>query len=224
MKKTSGFPVFLIAIILFTGMSARSASALSFGIYGQYKTASAELNTDYFDPDPMLLGWEEDADAERSLFGFGLLIDTAVAKDKLFNYRLQLGIASGSISIDGTQYSKSIGLTEYHMYHSFGFGIVRTDGLRLWLGPQLGLGQARGSYSYAGKSGMKYIETFASIGAVLGLNAHVSERVSLGFTGGARNNFTEVNYSTDNDLHFAYSGSNGGLEVFGDVALILRYE
>ncbi|HSV98055.1 MAG TPA: hypothetical protein VLM75_14130 [Spirochaetota bacterium] len=224
MKKTSGFPVFLFTVIFFTGMFARSASALSFGIYGQYKTASAELNSDYLDPDPMLLGWEEDADAERSLFGFGLLIDTAVAKDKLFNYRLQLGIATGSLSIDGTQYSKSIGLTEYHMYHSFGFGLVRTDSMRLWLGPQLGLGNARGSYSYAGKLGMKYIETFASIGAILGLNAHLSERISLGLSTGARNNFVEVNYSTDNDLHFNYKGSNGGLEMFGDVALILRYE
>jgi len=224
MVKSIALTTILLAVLCLAVLGAREVSALSVGIYGQYKTAAAEIHSHYMDPDPMLLGWEEDADAERSFFGFGLLLDTAVAKDTLFNYRLQLGIASGSISIDGAKYIKSIFMTDYHMYHSFGFGIVRTDGLRLWIGPQLGLGQARGSYSYAGKSGMKYIETFASIGAVLGLNAHVSERVSLGFTGGARNNFTEVNYSTDNDLHFVYNGSNGGLEVFGDVALILRYE
>ncbi len=224
MAKICALKTFLFAVLCFIIIGAREASALGFGIYGQYKTASPELNSNYIDPDPMLLGWEEDADATRNLFGLGLLIDTAVAKDKLFNYRLQLGVAFGSLSIDGTQYDKSIGLTEYHMYHSFGFGIVRTDGLRLWFGPQLGLGQARGSYSYAGKSGMEYIETFASIGAVLGLNIHVSERASFGFSGGARNIFAEVKISNDSDLYFIYNGSNGGLEMFADVALILRYE
>lgn len=65
--------------------------------------------------------------------GGGLILDTCVSEDKLFNYRLNLG------------YNRLIQSHEIKMHqltwvNTFGFGILRTELIRLWLGPQLGMG------------------------------------------------------------------------------------
>lgn len=209
---------------MFLFISGGSASAIGIGVYGQYKNASTEMYVDYLDPDNIFTEWEERPDGKRSLGGFGLLLDTSVFSDSIFNYRLQIGMGFGTLSIDGVNYNDDITLTEYHMYHSFGFGIVRNDSVRLWLGPQIGLGLASGTYSYPGSADTEYKEYFASIGAILGINVHLSERFSLGLSAGARNNLVVSGTDAAVDLFIDYNSLDGGLEMFGDVAVLLRFE
>ena len=47
MAKICALKTFLFAVLCFIIIGAREASALGFGIYGQYKTASPELNSNY---------------------------------------------------------------------------------------------------------------------------------------------------------------------------------
>lgn len=212
----------LIAVFLL--MSYTSVWAFGIGVYGQYKSASTKMYVDYLDPDNIFTEWEEEPDGKRSLGGFGLLLDTSVSSDSIFNYRLQIGMGFGTLSIDGMNYNEDITLTEYHMYHSFGFGIVRNDSVRLWLGPQIGLGLASGTYSYPGSTDTEYKEYYASIGAILGLNVHLSESFSLGLSAGVRNNLAISGTDATADLFIDYSSIDGGLEMFGDVAVLLRFE
>jgi hypothetical protein len=175
----------IVAILCFAG---NNASAIGIGAYGQYKSASTIMWVDYTDPININGDWEETPKSKRSLSGFGLLLDTAVSTDSIFNYRLQIGMGSVTLSVNGVNYNEDISLKEYHMYHSFGFGILRNDLVRLWLGPQVGLGTASGKFSYPGQSDTEFEEYFASIGGVFGLNIHVSTNISLGLCAGVRKN------------------------------------
>ncbi len=71
-----------------------------------------------------------------SLLGSGgLIFDTAVADDTLFNYRLNLGFGGWQHSFDDSDV-KYRGF-HYSFLNSFGFGTVRTPHLRFWLGLNL---------------------------------------------------------------------------------------
>jgi hypothetical protein len=101
------------------------------------------------------------------------VFDTAVAQDKFFNYQLNLGydeftnkpgiISSGEVKLGGLMIS-----------NAFGFGIVRTDGFRLWMGPEIRLAWPRGS-----KSGVDYDLFGAGVGPVLGMNINLPGTVSF---------------------------------------------
>jgi hypothetical protein len=99
--------------------------------------------------------------AHLSTFSYGLLLDTALARDSLFNFRYQVGFGTTMQNED--------------MFGSFGFGLVRTPYLRFWLGPQLGMS-------------FKQRDTFPmpTFGAVLGLNVNFLEHYTFSVDGGYR--------------------------------------
>lgn len=68
--------------------------------------------------------------------GFGIVLDTKVARDGLFNYRLNIGMQNATYSYQGLDF-KDFKL--YVLDNSFGFGVVRTRFMRLWIGPQVRL-------------------------------------------------------------------------------------
>lgn len=74
-------------------------------------------------------------------FGGGLLIDTAVAKNKLFNYRMAIGYewyGSNNPSLYNVKPDYNFA-HKFDMSHTFGLGIYRTKTLRFWVGPEVGL-------------------------------------------------------------------------------------
>ena len=73
------------------------------------------------------------------------MFDTAVAQDKFFNYQLNLGYDEFTNKLPGS--SRDLKLGGLMISNSFGFGIVRTDGFRLWMGPEIRLAWPRGSQS-----------------------------------------------------------------------------
>ena len=84
--------------------------------------------------------FKEVASSGQYLFGGGLVVDTCLAQDKLFNYRLHLGYDYIAMDLK----SRSAGIYEakfnrINIFNNFGFGIVRNKLLRFWIGPQLGL-------------------------------------------------------------------------------------
>ncbi len=187
------------------------AFAAGLGVYGSFDLGQAHftdkgpniLTGDYFYKTYLVR-------QERS--DFGLVVDSTVAKDSLFNYRLNLGAGFGQVGVRKTRrdlvdltISKSsyvFKIVDFQMLHSFGFGIVRTPVFRLWLGPQFGLGYAD----------HKYGEVYFKLGPILGFNFNIGEVVTIIFDLGFR-------------LHTAAAkipSHSTGYSAFADVGLVFR--
>lgn len=131
-------------------------------------------------------------------YGGGLVLDTNLASDQLFNYRMELGFTNlhssyqqeepdivaqllverltGTffpINKKETYWENSFLLTTIHY---FGFGVVRTKTVRFWLGPQLTIGGM-----LTNNKGF-----YAGLGLALGLNINIGEVFTLSITGSGR--------------------------------------
>ena len=150
MKVESLLKIGTVAALLACVLAPTQARAIGLGPY--VSGGGGQLKADY-------------GNANYKFGGIGLALDTAVAEDTLFNYRLQLGYARAS-------YDYSDG-NRFEMRHIFGFGVLRTEQVRLWLGPQIGL-------DYEDFGGGSYVG--ANIGPALGVNVQFGPVVSLAVT------------------------------------------
>jgi hypothetical protein len=69
--------------------------------------------------------------------GTNVVMDTAVAKNQLFNHRLSLECYNTIERRDYLIYNYSYSLNRLVLANTFGFGFIRTRFVRLWAGPQL---------------------------------------------------------------------------------------
>ena len=111
-------------------LSHKIAFAAGVGLYAtgggsmsnwKYKDKNYGSTTDYF-------------------FGGGLVVDTAIAKNTLLNYRITAGYeryGSDSTSLYMTNSKKTA--HKFDMSHTLGFGVYRSKAIRFWAGPELGL-------------------------------------------------------------------------------------
>jgi hypothetical protein len=154
----------LVAILVLT--SIQSAWAIGFGAYFEYGNVfDATLEDDGFDFD-----YDEDH------FGAGLSVDTNVASDKLFNYRLDLGYQRVEQDFHSGPGLDGDGLV---LDNAFGFGVLRNENVRLWIGPGVRL-----SFDFFDSKGFDGFDFGIGAGPVIGLNIHTGDLVSLGVTGG----------------------------------------
>lgn len=137
-------------------------------------------------------------------YTFGLVMDTAVAMDKVFNYRMYLGYGFGDIEV-----KKESTDTRYHhiydlsMYNDFGFGIIKTQYIRFWLGPQFGI-------RYSNETNVdRYWEFGMAVGLVMGININIEEVITIFFDGGVR---FHISFAERPFFHYGYEGFiNGGI-------------
>jgi len=125
---------------------------------------------------------------------FGFVLDTNVAKNKLFNYRFTIKDEENSSEVGSIKY-EGIAMT-----HDFGFGIIRAPHFRLWVGPRINIaiydevsiGNVRTSADIFG---------FA-IGPVLGVNFHLPKVASFSITAGQVRGeyFGDINNSFNNNV------------------------
>jgi len=150
-KLTAYLFIVSITVLIFL---PKETSAFGIGIYvpivGSGSGTVTDIDTDdEFDYDMKYAG------------GFGIVLDTKVAKDGLFNYRLNLGMINGDEDREDYKY--------YVMDHSFGFGVLRTRFVRLWIGHQVRLAYMNysdeTSYGNYDVSGIGF-----GLGPVLGAN------------------------------------------------------
>ena len=109
--------------------------------------------------------------------GLGVMFDSNMGKNRVFNYRLSLEFMNKDAE------DRSIESRYTTMLHTFGFGIVRTQALRLWIGPRIVLASVQTEYS----KGSYYSSTSDSESAIefgfapaLGMNVNLGSVVSLG--------------------------------------------
>jgi hypothetical protein len=150
----------------------------------------------------------------NSYLGGGILFDTAVAEDEVFNYRVNFGF-----EIWKRDFVLNEDTGRYHitLYNSFGFGIVRLQWMRLWLGPQLGLQYLRQS---ATGSSYRHEGFGMTLGAVAGVNFNIGRDFSIGLDGGGRYRFSYMG----SDRKEAYDFFHYGIEGFANLSFIYRID
>ena len=177
----------------------QSASA-SIGLYVPVNNGSIVTNVDgYF--------W---TDSHIST-GFGMLFDSRVAGNRLFNFRMGLGLEYGMATglIDFSQVNINVDPT-------FGFGFLRTKVVRLWAGPQVrfGLGYGFGDYDYS------VVRFNMGFGAVVGANFHLSRKISLGAETGYRYVF---GIGSGSVKQWYNNQDQNGLAVTGDYGVFFNF-
>jgi len=166
----------LMSIVLFAMITIiQSAPVHAIG-FGWFVTGGEGFS----DEDDCNTGREYDT--ERS--GFGFLLDTTVARDTVFNYQLTIGFEEMIQTSRGYDYYShhddyELKLDGFYVGHTFGFGVVRTPFLRLWLGPEIRMSH----YEIEQQYDEDHIFGFG-IGPVMGMNMHLGPVVSLSLKGG----------------------------------------
>lgn len=142
-------------------------------------------------------------DYEVSNFGF--VLDTNVAKNRLFNYRFSLTQEENKSATGGIKY-EGIGMT-----HDFGFRLFSNQHVRVWLGPRLNT--AFYDTISVGGVGIDGDVLGISFGPVLGVNVHVKDILSFslttgilqgGYVGDYTNSGTFGSGDIDNDIDSSF--------------------
>lgn len=136
--------------------------------------------------------------------GFGIAFDTNIGKNKLFNYRLGLEVMKQKVdTVDGFSCTGDCSFgTRVNMVNTFGFGVLRTQTVRLWVGPRINIAYDydTGDYGYA-RVGYEF-----GIAPAVGVNVNLGRVVSLAADLDYR--FAVAGGAYDND--FGDSGTYSG--------------
>jgi len=192
----------VFCLLSFIILTSSNAEALGLGLYGTYGSGSETW--EYRDISGKF-------NYDSSSKGFGLVLDSNVAQNNIFNYQLNIGYTQKEGQSDLPA------LTGGSMSHDFGFGLVRTKDLRLWVGPEIKIAFYSGS-----KSSMKYYKYNYGIGPVVGLNVHLGKVVTLALKGGYMFNFGIgiIDYQDDKKENSGFISN--GREPFITFAIIFR--
>jgi hypothetical protein len=124
-------------------------------------------------------GWHRD---------FGLTIDSNLATDRLFNYRMELGRAEWEVDSFNNS-GVDADLDGLVMTHTFGFGGLIAPPVRLWFGPELRFTRLDGELD--GVTAARDIDLFGyGLGAAVGLNYNLPGRLTLA----AKSGFVMMRY------------------------------
>jgi hypothetical protein len=150
-------------------LAASAAQAAGFGAYFEYGRGIAQQES----------GLGFDLDFTENKYGVGLALDTAVAQNRLFNYRLNLGYQYSSREFDLGGLVGNADLNGFSLNQMFGFGVLRTRNLRLWLGPSLRL-----NFDFVDEDipRANWLDLGMGVGIAAGLNLHTGSVGSAAFT------------------------------------------
>lgn len=167
-----------------------------------------------------------ETDNERA--GAGLLLDTAVGSQKVFNYRLNIGRETLDYKVKSVyrfkidpNLSGTFETKGRFMSHDFGFKLFERKKIRIWLGPEIRLSKVEGKLSDDRNYELS-ISSFA-LGPVLGMNLNIGRTVSLAFKVGALEvaSYGELdNKATGEDWHIYDDNDH---YIFGNVGILFRF-
>lgn len=147
------------------------------------------------------------------LLGTQVIFDTAVAKDKLFNYRLNFECDTITTQKDFIFANLSYNTNRLTVANTFGFGFVRTKYLRVWAGPHIAL-----SYEFKNRNNFIFDSLlYNKIGSVVGLNVNTGNDMTFAFEMGVRSGF---GFDLKKALSSTVLGSK--VEPIASVKLIFR--
>jgi hypothetical protein len=120
----------------------------------------------------------------QRLIGTDLTLDTALAEDRLFNYRLNIECATAVADAVPTL-NAYYRVNRFTWANTFGFALLRSNAIRIWAGPQISL-------CYEFKSTDKSVSDamlFNRLGPVIGININTSNDVTVSLETGFRTGF-----------------------------------
>ena len=163
-----GFLLLLVLMLVST-----QAMAVGIGLYGGVGKASNSMVRDNDLASP---------DESHMLAGLGFVLDTAVAKNQLLNYRLNVGFEKWNWGVDSFDNIINAEPFRLAIYNTFGFGIIKTRPIRFWLGPQAGL--TFFTEPTTDKGTILDIFQLADNNGAIGYT--IGEKFTIGIDGGAR--------------------------------------
>lgn len=183
------------------------ASAAGMGIYIPFNiTENEEIEYDE------LFSGTYDYEYKPSA-GIGIAFDTNIGKDALFNYRLGLEYSHAEIDnyygnslTSGQEYTKD----KFNIVNTFGFGVLRTETVRLWVGPRVNIQFESGEFSNSSTTIWTQDSVGLGFGLAGGVNVNLGRLVSLA----ADLDYHAVAISGTEDSAFynvEYSGVNSGV-------------
>lgn len=209
--------------------------AVGTGIYTVLGTGINTLNTNMQNNVVKNGFMNQKTDNVRSFmsYGAGLITDTNLDGEKIFNYRFRLGYDFQVSDSDEYKYLHRVMLTNI-----FGVGLYRDEQVRLWLGPLVGIGYLGGENTYIDKNYLFNGSVFVkkskmevslldfNIGMELGININLVKSVTFSFEGGFQYNFyynlnkKYVNLKKRIENYFPMMGPEG----FISFAVMNRFE
>lgn len=161
-------------LFAFALLNAATADAGGFGGSLGYGRSQSKLD----DVDDFWADLHTEADEAA----IGLVFDTNLAQDRLFNYRLNVSLAFVDEEVGQAGLENQVQGTNVALDQTFGFGLVRTPQVRVFLGPSLHLGVGRID-DHIRVSGFRenYERTAftAGLGPELGFNYNVGRHLTL---------------------------------------------
>ena len=107
--------------------------------------------------------------------GIGVVIDTNVAKEKTFGYRLALEYTASDLHSTGRESVTSLRRNKFDIVNTFAFGVVQEPNFKWWVGPRINIQWVKtsgGDVSYQNSWGF-------GVAAATGVNYKVAKRVAL---------------------------------------------
>jgi hypothetical protein len=159
----------LLALALLAGVHAESAEAVGFGGFFEYGRDFTGSGGDLAGAVANVIPLSS---FDRNEFGVGFSLDTNLARDRLFNYRLDLGFHvvdwanPNLLAAAGTQNGYG-----FMWNNAFGFGVFRNEHVRLWLGPA-----GRVNFDYYSNSftdTLDIVDVQLGVGPEIGFNMHL---------------------------------------------------
>lgn len=207
-------------IVIGMALMGQNLCAIGLGFYGSGGAGTAEE----LDADAKA---NNEAEIDSNYAEFGLLLDTAVARNKVFNYRLTLGYRRANIEVNDpdSNYSIPSVTQDYDVDvdgvtwgNAFGFGVFRREAFRLWVGPAVDLSYFQGDSE---KFSLDLSGYRIGLGPIFGLNFNFGSVVTLAFSAGYRVSFLHVDAEYD-----AYDKDYDTMEYtgYGNAALIFRID
>jgi len=178
--------VITLGLVILT-FAAVSAEASGLGFYGSSGSGDSDIDVGPFWW--LVTNSTVSSKADLSTESVGLVFDTNLSEDRLFNYRLEIGKGTYSWEIPGGSDTE---LKQVVMTHDFGFGILRNRAVRLWLGPEIRLTRINDD-----ANGNDYDLMGFGFGLALGLNININGPVTIAIKAGALNQTVngDVTYS-----------------------------
>ena len=151
------------------------ASAAGMGVYVPFSVGDSGTYT--ISPDWATNDFDVDRE-DKSAVGLGITFDSNIGKDKLFNYRFGFEYTNNEIdNYDGFSCGggSDCEFSRMNFVNTFGFGVLRTETVRLWVGPRINIG-----WNWqTGDNGYADAAFELGIAPAVGVNVNLGRVVSL---------------------------------------------
>jgi hypothetical protein len=170
-----------VILSFLVAFAPKQAFALGLGAYFEFLHGEGEVD---------FLGID-DLDFDSDKFGFGFALDTNLAENRLFNYRMTFGYQHTDRDLDDSILTGFFSDIDYNdangfsFNNAFGFGIWRGPRHRLWAGPAIRLGvDVFDADTNLSNTDIDIVDASVGGGPMIGLNLHAGENVTIGLTAG----------------------------------------